>query len=63
MSLTCIIVEDLQVAADYLNRCCEKSGQLIVKGHFSAVPEALEFLNSNVVDLIFLHFLVLSKNY
>ncbi len=54
MSLNCIIVEDLQVAADYLNRCCEKSGQLTVKGHFAAVPEALQFLNSNVVDLIFL---------
>jgi len=54
MSLSCIIVEDLQVAADYLNRCCEKSGQLDVKGHFLAVPGALEFLNSNVVDLIFL---------
>ena len=54
MSLTCIIVEDLQVAADYLNRCCEKSGQLSVKGHFAAVPEALAFLNNNVVDLIFL---------
>ncbi len=54
MSHTCIIVEDLQVAADYLNRCCEKSSQLTVKGHFSNVPDALEFLNSNVVDLIFL---------
>ncbi len=54
MSLNCIIVEDLQVAADYLNRCCEKSGQLSVKGHFAGVPQALEFLNSNVVDLIFL---------
>ncbi|MEP7278032.1 MAG: LytTR family DNA-binding domain-containing protein [Bacteroidota bacterium] len=51
---SCIIVEDLQVAADYLNRCCEKSGQLSVKGRFSAVPEALQFLNNNVVDLIFL---------
>lgn len=54
MSLSCIIVEDLQVAADYLNRCCEKSGQLTVKGHFLNVQEALTFLNSNVVDLIFL---------
>ena len=54
MSLNCIIVEDLQVAADYLNRCCEKSGQLSVKGHFAGVPQALEFLNSHVVDLIFL---------
>ena len=24
MSLSCIIVEDLQVAANYLKNCCEK---------------------------------------
>ncbi len=54
MNLSCIIVEDLQVAADYLTRCCEKSGELTVKGHFVNVPDALTFLNENVVDLIFL---------
>ena len=54
MKLSCIILEDLQVAADYLNRCCEKSGLLTVKGHFTNVSEALDFLNANVVDLIFL---------
>lgn len=54
MNLSCIIVEDLQVAADYLTRCCEKSGELTVKGHFVNVPDALNFLNENVVDLIFL---------
>jgi DNA-binding LytR/AlgR family response regulator len=54
MSLTCIIVEDLQVAANYLVKCCEKSGQVEVKGHFMNVNEALAFLNENSVDLIFL---------
>ncbi len=54
MNLTCIIVEDLQVAADYLKRCCEKSGQVEVKGHFTNVNDALQFLNNTVVDLIFL---------
>ncbi|HTQ27077.1 MAG TPA: response regulator, partial [Puia sp.] len=54
MTLTCIIVEDLQVAANYLLKCCEKSGQVEVKGHFQNVPEALTFLNENSVDLIFL---------
>ena len=54
MSLSCIIVEDLQVAANYLKNCCEKSGQVEVRGHFSNVTDALSFLNSNSVDLIFL---------
>jgi DNA-binding LytR/AlgR family response regulator len=54
MSLSCIIVEDLQVAADYLKRCCEKSGQLNVQGHFVNVPDALQFLNNTSVDLLFL---------
>ncbi|HTS44410.1 MAG TPA: LytTR family DNA-binding domain-containing protein [Puia sp.] len=54
MSLTCIIVEDLQVAANYLIKCCDKSGQVEVKGHFINVQDALSYLNENTVDLIFL---------
>lgn len=54
MKLSCIIVEDLQVAADYLKNCCEKSGQLDVKAHCTNVTEAIAFLNTNSVDLIFL---------
>lgn len=54
MSWNCVIVEDLQVAADYLIKCCEKSGQVEVKGHFTNVSEALDFLNKNSVDLLFL---------
>ncbi|WEK35937.1 MAG: LytTR family DNA-binding domain-containing protein [Candidatus Pseudobacter hemicellulosilyticus] len=54
MIYSCIIVEDLQVAADYLTRCCEKSGQVKVQGHFTNVPEALSFLNQHSIDLIFL---------
>lgn len=54
MKLDCVIIEDLKVAADYLIRCCEKSGRLNVKGHFPDVPSALEFLNNNTVDLLFL---------
>jgi hypothetical protein len=34
MKLNCVIIEDLKVAADYLKRCCEKSGRVEVKGHF-----------------------------
>jgi DNA-binding LytR/AlgR family response regulator len=54
MNLTCVIVEDLQVAADYTKKCCEKSGMVTVKRHFTNVREALEFLNRNSVDILFL---------
>ena len=49
-----IIVEDIQVAADFLRKFCEKSGKVDVLGHFLNVEDALVFLNQNVVDLIFL---------
>jgi DNA-binding LytR/AlgR family response regulator len=49
-----IIVEDIQVAADFLRKFCEKSGKVEVLGHFLNVEDALGFLNENVVDLIFL---------
>jgi len=54
MSLSCIIVEDLQVAANYLIKCCEKSKLVELKGNFINVPDALSFVNENTVDLIFL---------
>jgi DNA-binding LytR/AlgR family response regulator len=54
MSISCVIIEDLQVAADYLKNCCQKSGLAEVKGHFLNVKDALQFLNENSVDLLFL---------
>ena len=54
MNMTCVIIEDLQIAADYLAKCCKKSGSMEVKGHFPNVQLALEFLNENEVDLLFL---------
>ena len=54
MSWSAVIVEDLQVAADYLAKCCEKSGQVEVKAHFTNVAEALDYLNKNSVDILFL---------
>ena len=54
MKMNCVIIEDLKVAADYLSRCCEKSGRLEVKGHFPDVKSALEYLNKNTVELLFL---------
>lgn len=54
MSISCVIVEDLQVAADYTRRCCDKSGQLEVKAHFTNVADALVYLNKESVELLFL---------
>lgn len=54
MSITCVIVEDLPVAAEYLRNCCEKSGDIEVLGHFTNVNDAVNFLNATRVDLIFL---------
>ncbi|MBN9380805.1 MAG: response regulator transcription factor [Chitinophagaceae bacterium] len=54
MKTTCIIVEDIQIAADFLKKFCEKSGLIDVKGHFLNVRDALEFLDQDRPDLIFL---------
>ena len=45
MKTTCIIVEDIQIAADFLRKFCEKSELVEVKGHFLNVADALEFLD------------------
>ena len=54
MKTTCIIVEDIQIAADFLRKFCEKSELIEVKGHFLNAEDALEFLDEHKVDLIFL---------
>jgi DNA-binding LytR/AlgR family response regulator len=54
MKIQSIIVEDLQVAADFLKRFCEKCGVVDVVHHFLNAEDALHYLKDNVVDLIFL---------
>jgi DNA-binding LytR/AlgR family response regulator len=54
MKLSCIIVEDIQIAADFLRKFCEKSDMVEVKGHFLNVADALEYLDRERVDLLFL---------
>jgi len=54
MKLSCIIVEDIQIAADFLRKFCEKSDLVEVKGHFLNVTDALDFLDRQHVDLLFL---------
>jgi DNA-binding LytR/AlgR family response regulator len=54
MKTSCIIVEDIKIAADFLRKFCEKSGLVDVQGHFLNVPDALEFLDEFKPELIFL---------
>ncbi len=54
MKFTSIIVEDLQTAADFLRRYCERSGIVDVEAHFLNAEDALAYLSDNLVDLIFL---------
>src|SRR5262245_49253496 len=54
MKYSSIIVEDLQAAADFLKKFCDKSGIIEVQAHFLNAEEALEYLSGNLVDLIFL---------
>lgn len=54
MKLSCIIVEDIQIAADFLRKFCEKSDLIEVKGHFLNVADALDFLDQEKVDVLFL---------
>ena len=54
MRTSCIIVEDIQIAADFLTKFCEKSGLFDVKGHFLNSETALAFLEENKVDVLFL---------
>jgi DNA-binding LytR/AlgR family response regulator len=54
MKFTSIIVEDLQAAADFLKKFCEKSGIIDVQAHFLNAEDALVYLSENLVDLIFL---------
>lgn len=52
--MTCVIVEDLAVASDFLNRFCQQSGMLDVLGIFPDAPSAQRFLDNQPVDLVFL---------
>jgi DNA-binding LytR/AlgR family response regulator len=47
-------VEDIQIAADFLRKFCEKSELVEVKGHFLNVADALDYLDQEKVDLLFL---------
>jgi len=52
--LTAVIIEDLNVAAEYLKHCCSKSGKVEVLACFTTIGSALTYLNENRVDVVFL---------
>jgi DNA-binding LytR/AlgR family response regulator len=54
MKPSCAIIEDEPLARNFLNRYCEKNGMLDVKGEFASAEEALNFIQANPVDLLFL---------
>ena len=52
--LTAVIIEDLNVATEYLKHCCSKSGKIEVLASFTTIGSALTYLNENHVDVVFL---------
>ena len=54
MKFTAIIVDDEPIARNFLERYCEKTGKITVAGSFSDSGSALEYLQNNEIDIIFL---------
>lgn len=54
MKFTAIIVDDEPIARNFLERYCEKTGKITVAGSFSDSGSALEYLQNNAIDIIFL---------
>lgn len=54
MKLKVIIVDDEPMSRNFLERYCEKIGDIIVAGSFEDAATALTFLNNNEIDLLFL---------
>jgi DNA-binding LytR/AlgR family response regulator len=54
MKLKVIIVDDEPMARSFLERYCEKSGNLLVSGAFEDAVTALDYLQKNEIDILFL---------
>jgi DNA-binding LytR/AlgR family response regulator len=54
MKLKCIIVDDEPLSRNFLKRFCGKSDKVDVKGSFANAPDAILYLKSNEVEVIFL---------
>lgn len=54
MNLTSIIVDDEPISRSFLERYCEKIGTVNVAGSFPDSETALQFLQNNEIDILFL---------
>src|ERR1017187_6299764 len=54
MKLKAIIVDDEPIARNFLERYCDKNGNIEVAGSFPSASSALDFLKLNEIDIIFL---------
>ena len=54
MKFKAIIVDDEPMARSFLERYCEKHGDIEVSGSFDDSESALSFLKSNEIDILFL---------
>ena len=54
MKMNVVIVDDEPMARSFLEKYCEKNGNLYVVGSFPSADSALEFLRLNEVDILFL---------
>ena len=54
MKLTAVIVDDEPIARSFLERYCEKTGTITVAGSFGDASDALEYLQYNETDILFL---------
>jgi DNA-binding LytR/AlgR family response regulator len=54
MNLTSIIVDDEPISRSFLERYCEKIGNVTVAGSFPDSETALQFLQKNEIDVLFL---------
>ena len=54
MKLKVIIVDDEPMARSFLQRYCEKNGNLQIAGVFEDAVTALDYLQKNEIDILFL---------
>lgn len=54
MKFKCIIVDDEPLARNFLERYCQKHGNLEIMGSFPDTETALNYLSANEIDILFL---------
>ena len=54
MRLKAIIVDDEPIARSFLEKYCQKNGNVEIAGSFPSAETALDYLKTNEVDLVFL---------